>query len=338
MARLGLGDGWTCLFANDVDAGKAASYAANFGSNELIVRDVADLTVDDLPHAPGGGPVDLVWASPPCQDVSLAGKLAGLDGRRSGAFWPWVRLMQNLVDARRAPQMIVVENVEGLARARKGADIYFAREALVELGYHVIDGRFDALAFLPQSRPRVFLVGSRTPWGRSRTPWGRFVLPEPLPSPDRPSLASMIDLSAPCNPPAKTARLLASMTETNRAKIAEAQARGGLQVGCAYRRTRPGGPTWEVRLDGIAGCVRTAGGGSSRQTLVLVDGPDVRSRLMSPRECARLMGLPDSYTLPEIATDAFELVGDGVAPPVVRWLAATVLEPLLESLAVALEG
>jgi DNA (cytosine-5)-methyltransferase 1 len=55
IARLGLGDGWTFLYANDVDAGKAASYAANFGGDELIARDVADLTVDDLPHAPGGG-------------------------------------------------------------------------------------------------------------------------------------------------------------------------------------------------------------------------------------------------------------------------------------------
>jgi len=68
MARAGLGGNWQCLFANDFDPKKAASYAANWGADHLHVGDVAALTTDDLP-----GEADLAWASFPCQDLSLAG-------------------------------------------------------------------------------------------------------------------------------------------------------------------------------------------------------------------------------------------------------------------------
>ena len=92
MARTGLAQGWRCLFANDVDEKKAAAYQANFSdASELTVCDVALLRVDDLP-----GVADLAWASFPCQDLSLAGQRGGLDAERSGAFWPFWRLMMRL--------------------------------------------------------------------------------------------------------------------------------------------------------------------------------------------------------------------------------------------------
>ena len=62
---------------------------------------------------------------------------------------------------------------------------------------------------------------------------------------------------------------------------------------------------------------------------MIVEGDKVRSRLLAPREAARLMGLPDSYKLPENYNEAYHLVGDGVVVPVVRFLAAWILEPLL---------
>jgi len=83
-----------------------------------------------------------------------------------------------------------------------------------------------------------------------------------------------------------------------------------------------------VRFD-IAGCLRTPGGGSSRQTLLVVEDGVVRSRLMSGRETARLMGLPDTYRLPDSYSAACHLTGDGVAAPVVRHLAHWLFEPLL---------
>ena len=79
MARLGVGDAWHCTFSNEWCEKKARAYRSRFGGAELKVCDVAKLTVDDLPGIP-----TMVWGSFPCQDLSLAGNGAGLDGKRSG--------------------------------------------------------------------------------------------------------------------------------------------------------------------------------------------------------------------------------------------------------------
>ena len=100
-------------------------------------------------------------------------------------------------------------------------------------------------------------------------------------------------------------------------------------VGAVYKRGRNKIQRAEVRFDGVAGCLRTALGGSSRQTLLFVDGPEARSRLLSPREAARLMGLDDGYRLPPRYNDAYSVCGDGVCVPVVRHIAEHILEPLL---------
>ena len=88
-----------------------------------------------------------------------------------------------------------------------------------------------------------------------------------------------------------------------------------------------------MRFDGLAGCLRTPRGGSSRQVIAVAQDGQVRTRLLTPREAARLMGLPESYRLPGAATSALQVAGDGVAVPVVRWLAQELLEPLLDGAA-----
>ena len=88
MAHAGLGQDWECLFANDFSEKKAASYAANWGGDSLHVGDVALLESAQLPNQ-----ADLAWASFPCQDLSLAGNGAGLDGARSGTFSAFMKLM-----------------------------------------------------------------------------------------------------------------------------------------------------------------------------------------------------------------------------------------------------
>jgi len=85
----------------------------------------------------------------------------------------------------------------------------------------------------------------------------------------------------------------------------------------------------EVRFDGLAGCVRTPGGGSSKQFLLFVKRNDILSRPMTARESARLMGLPDDYVLPLRENAALKVTGDGVVAPVVAWLAEHVFEPQL---------
>ena len=121
------------------------------------------------------------------------------------------------------------------------------------------------------------------------------------------------------------------MTSVNLRKVRLAQKLGKRTVGTIYKRTRNGIQRAEVRFDNIAGCLRTPSGGSSRQTILVVEGDTVCSRLLSPREAARLMGLPDEYILPANYNAAYHLAGDGVAVPVVRHLALQILEPILQN-------
>jgi DNA (cytosine-5)-methyltransferase 1 len=125
------------------------------------------------------------------------------------------------------------------------------------------------------------------------------------------------------------------MSSTNLAKVREIQAAGLRQIGAVYRRTRPDRETGisvqraEVRFDGISGCLRTPAGGSSRQIVMEVEGDRIRTRLLSAREAARLMGVPESYPIPAKYNEAYHLFGDGLAVPVVAWLANHLLHPLV---------
>lgn len=356
MVRAALTAPWRCVLANDIDPKKCAAYAANWGADHLRVCDVAALTPGDLPD-----PLDLAWASSPCQNLSLAGGRAGLEGARSAAFWPWWRLMRALGEAGRGPRVIAFENVTGLLSARGGADFAAVAQAFADGGYRFGALWAEAAWFLPQSRPRLLMValrddlappaglaaaGPQGPWAPPAILAAADRLPAPLrarwtwwrlpPPPGR--NAALADLLEPpdavaWNAPEATDRMLAMMAPPSRARLAEALAAPGPRVGALFRRMRDDGAGGraqraEARFDGLAGCLRTPAGGSSRQTVLWVEGGLVRSRLLTPREAARLMGLPDAYRLPARDTDAWRLAGDGVAVPLVAFVAAHLLEPL----------
>lgn len=358
MARAGLGKGWSCLFANDVDAKKAASYAENWGAEHLHVGDVAQVSTSMLPKE-----ADLVWASFPCQDLSLAGAGAGLEGSRSGTFWPFWQLVKKLGKEGRAPRMILLENVCGALTSHEGRDFSAITGALARQGYRVGAVVVDAVSFVPQSRPRLFFVGvhrdapiphelvSSGPVGQWHTPglidaFNRLPKPSrnawlwwkmPVPAPRTSVFADLIEeqpTAVRWHTADETHKLLAMMAPLHLEKVEQAKKAGRRMVGAIYRRTRPDGlggrgVRAEVRFDDIAGCLRTPSGGSSRQIIMLVDGNRIRTRLLSPREAARLMGLPDSYSLPQNYNEAYHLAGDGLAVPAVRYIAAHILEPLL---------
>ena len=357
MARIGLGPGWRCLFANDRDPVKTRTYAANFGEDHLSVTDVWALTAADLP-----GRADLAWASSPCQDLSVAGRRLGLSGARSSAFWGFWRLVQALEQEGRAPRLIVIENVAGLVTSHAGQDFETLCQALADAGYAFGALEIDAALFVPQSRPRLFIVAMA---GAGSEPGARLSQPGPTPPFHSPRVIAAferlpstlkacwlwwplpvpprrnLDLAAVLEPddavawnrPDQTARLLAHLSPRHRERLARAEVASERQVAALFRRMRhEAGETVqraELRFDGLAGCLRTPGGGSSRQALVMVEGGRVRTRLVSPREGARLMGLPEDYVLPPRATAALQVVGDGVAVPVVRHLAHELLALLI---------
>ena len=360
MARAGLGASWHCLFANEIDEKKAAAYTLNWGDKELKTADVATLGPLDVP-----GRADLAWASFPCQDLSLAGNGAGLKGDRSGAFWPFWTLIKALGREGRAPNLVVLENVYGALKSHRGNDFAALAGALADEGYRFGALLIDAVHFVPQSRPRLFIVAAKqilsipprlvrdepallwspdalieaharlTPGQQKHWVWWNLPCP-----PARTDVFSDLIEDQPTgvrwHTEAETKRLLDMMNPLNRKKVQTAQRMGRRIVGTIYKRTRPDGTgervqRAEIRFDDIAGCLRTPTGGSSRQFVMVVEGAKVRSRLLSPREAARLMGLPKDYKLPENYNEAYHLSGDGLVVPVVRHLAAYILEPALES-------
>ena len=353
MARIGLGESWNCIFANDFSEQKAKSYSANWGSAHLTVEDINKIQSSDLP-----GYADLAWASFPCQDLSLAGNGAGLQGSRSGSFWAFMKIIHELQCEGRKPSMIVLENVYGTLTSHEGKDFEAIAKSLTDVGYNFGAVVIDAVHFVPQSRPRVFIIGvddrlsipAETICERALSAWhpekvicAYNALPKRvknnwvwwnLPEPTQPlvTLAEIIELEpqgVKWHADEETQKLLSMMTPLHRKKVISAQKNGLLQVGTIYKRTRNGIQRAEVRFDGIAGCLRTPSGGSSRQTIMVVEGPNIRTRLISSREAARLMGLPESYLLPQKYNEAYHLVGDGVVVPVVSHINQNILLPVV---------
>ncbi len=358
MARLGLGDSWNCAFANDICEKKATAYRGFFGhSPELLVRDVGLITSNDLPGVPA-----LVWASFPCQDLSLAGSGAGLAGKRSGTFMPFWKLVQDLLAEGRGPKMIVLENVTGALTSHGGRDFETLVQSLAGAGYNVGALVLDAAWFLPQSRPRLFIVGVQSavsipshlrqsepsePWHtRSlRNAYTRLSQPLqnqwvwwclPMRRSKGPALSSLMEdepTGTKWHTTEQTQRIVDLMSPLHRRKLERAMKLGKRVIGTVYKRTRPDengvkAQRAEIRFDEVSGCLRTPGGGSSRQIIMVVEGKRVRSRLLSPREAARLMGVPDEYPLPHKYNDAYHVFGDGLAVPVVAWLNENLLLPL----------
>ena len=363
MVRQALGENWQCSFANDFDGKKALTYQENWGlGGELVVRDIRDIDPVLL-----GENVDLSWASFPCQDLSLAGKGKGIESERSGMFFVfWEKLRKASVN-NLLPNLVVIENVCGMLTSNEGNDFRAVVETFVREGYKVGGLVIDAKDFVPQSRKRVFIVGvrkdrdiervltSKEPINNFHTPalirahsrlsekmksnWLWFDLPRPEPRKNE-----LINLLEPAdevqwNSEEKTLSILNKMSDVNRAKVQAAQTLKDPTVGALFMRTREYEGIKrvfaEVRFDGVSGCLRTPNGGSSRQSILCVNGEQILSRLLTPRETARLMGLPETYKLPKNNNAALHLTGDGVVVPVVEHLKNHLLEPLIRNFEVA---
>lgn len=363
MARAGLGGDWQCLFANDSDQLKRQSYSDNWAGEAFDSRDVAEVETTDL-----DGMADLAWASFPCQDLSQAGSKAGIgeaDGTsvtRSGAVWPFLRIIRGLAEEGRHPVLLALENVVGLLSANSGNDFRSLCGALNEIGYRFGAIVADASHFVPQSRPRVFIVAIRrevpiptalqaelpqSPWhpktllraraGLSVEDMAAWVWWSPgAPPPQKDfELEDIVDLSedADWNTEEATQRLIGMMSELQLNRLAAAKAEARPMIGSLYLRMRPNGDGRNVQRAEIAfgatlGCLRTPKGGASRPRIIVVEGERVRTRLLTVVEAARLMGLEENFALPGTYHDCFRLIGDGVVPAVVRFLADRLLGPL----------
>ena len=334
--------GWTCRFANDIAPGKAEMYRARFGLGHFVLNDVNNLTAEQLP-----ADLDLVTASFPCIDLSLAGNRAGLAGVHSGTVWPFLELLAAHCRSTSAPAAVLLENVTGFLSSHGGRDLANVCGFLAALGYAIDLAVVDARWFTPQSRPRLFVMGvhgkcmgnqrrlTGTPPSRVRPRQvGRFrmahadlpfvELPLPEPPEDAAGMLSHVleDVGVDDErwwPAHQTALLLHNMAPQHRRRVEQLLAGERDGVATLYRRRRHGQTVGEVRSDRIADCLRTPQGGSSVQFLVDCRGGDVRIRPLTGREYARLQGA-DDFPIQVGDRQARNGFGDAVCVPAVRWL------------------
>ncbi len=348
LMRIGLERaGWHIAFANDIDEDKWQMYRDHFGNTgEFIVGDVHKIAANVVP------PVGLATASFPCNDLSLAGARKGLAGEHSSAFWGFMEVLSKMGSKR--PPMVLLENVTGFLTSHDGNDFRDALLALNRLGYAVDAFIIDAVRFVPQSRQRLFVVGTRTERVSSLNETPKFYESDCRPS----ALADFIMWNPEINwrirplPQLPTSSghlgeilenlspnsltwwskercdyLLRQMSAKHRA-IADEMMRGSKTTyGTIFRRVRNGKSMAELRTDGIAGCLRTPRGGSGRQILFAAGRDRFAVRLLTARECARLMGA-DDFKMNVPLNQALFGFGDAVCVPVVEWIARQYLNPL----------
>lgn len=342
------------VFANDIEPDKHALYAANFDASDFVLGDVQCVSGGDVPD------IDLATASFPCTDLSLAGNRAGLAGKSSGMFWEFARILDEM--GARRPPVVLLENVVGFATSHGGDDMSAAIARLNRLGYCCDVFVVDARRFVPQSRPRMFIVGSifelakQDGWsGELRPAWIReFVeshpelkmkaLPLRVPTNSTSTIASCIEKMPASDDrwwnAARLSRFIDSLSPLQAERLAKLRRRDRLIWATAYRRTRHGHAVWEIRPDAVSGCLRTARGGSSKQAVVEAGKGKVRVRWMTATEYARLQGAPD-FRIDGVRENAAIFgFGDAVCVPVVAWIARTYLRPLLDGkfMPIALAG
>src|ERR1039458_4375961 len=350
LMRMGLERaGWRIAFANDIDEDKWQMYRDHFGdTGEFIVDDIHKLGPNQIPD------VALATASFPCNDLSLAGARKGLAGEQSSAFWGFVDILTKL--GHRRPLLVLLENVTGFLTSHDGNDFRDALLALNRLGYAVDAFIIDAVRFVPQSRQRLFVLvtQSATRSALNETPkfyetdcrpaaLADFILWNPeinwkirrlpaLPN-TRKELPGILENLSP-NSQIWWSRercdyLLNQMSPKHRA-TADAMLRDRqISYGTVFRRVRNGKSMAELRTDGIAGCLRTPRGGSGRQILFAAGKGRFTVRLLTPRECARLMGA-DDFVINASLNQALFGFGDAVCVPVIEWIGRNYLNPVWE--------
>ena len=322
------------VWANDISEQKAAVYEANFGSEYFDLGDIKNVKGEELPFA------NLSWASFPCQDLSLAGSLGGIHASRSGLVWEWLRVLDEMKEP---PKIILLENVVGLLSTNNGDNYRVLHMALTERDYRCGAIVLNASHFVPQSRPRVFviavkkdstipnsLIGDGPCWlhnkaaialGESLPDWIWWKAEKPI------RRSSTIKDIVEEDIPFDKDDVLRLVPEHHQ-KILNEQ---DTVYATGYRRTRHGEQQLELRFDGIAGCLRTPEGGSSKQYIVIKKNGETHARLLTVREAARLMGAPDSFILPGTYNDGYKAMGDAVAMPVARFLGETFLSKIAEA-------
>ena len=308
-ARLGLtAAGGECVFTSEWNAFAAKTYKENFGEEPR--GDIRQIPSTEIPDH------DVLVAGFPCQPFSIAGvskKRAldmptGFEDQTQGTlFFEIARILKD-----KQPKAFLLENVKNLLHYNHGSTFATILATLTGLGYSVSHRIVDARLIVPQHRERVFIVGFHRDL---KAP--QFVIPEPR---DRhPKLRTILEAD-----PDPKYTLTDHLWEYLR-DYAEKHRRAGNGFGYGL-----------ASLDGVS---RTLSARYFKDGAeVLIPQPGRNPRRLTPRECARLMGFPDTFRIPVSDTQAYRQFGNAVVPGLVEEIGRRMnewLSPTREPFAIA---
>lgn len=286
------------VFANDMLESSKAIYDANFTTHSLTRRDLCDLNPAEIPAH------DILTGGFPCQPFSVAGRREGFNDPRSNVFWK----ILEIIDHHR-PRAVVLENVKNLTTHDEKRTFAVILSELERRGYHV---RYKVLntakiTGIPQHRERIYIVALR-----DRAVFDAFTLDFPdLP---KRSIPALLDATVPDK---------YYYTEKSGAWALLRDVQMTPDTVYQYRRVY-------VRENKSGECpTLTANMGQGGHNVPIVCDAHGKRKL-TPRECFRLQGFPDSFVLPALSdAKLYSLAGNAVSIPVVELIAGR-LVPLLK--------
>lgn len=297
--------GFDIVYSNEFDKFSCQTYRKNFG--EIDERDICDVDSSEIPD------FDVLLAGFPCQPFSMAGVKQGFEDPRGNLFFQIERILKE-----KQPSAFLLENVKFLESHRRGATFAVIKDILVnKLGYSIHHKVLNSKDFgLPQSRERIYIAGFREP----------------------------VDFKFP-NPPGEKLKVKDILEKT---PVEEKYYISQRYYEClarhkAHHRAKGNGWGYEIAdPEGIANALVVGRMGRERnlireqiQAHFYKEGMDKSAkncmglRTLTPRECARLQGFPDSFKIPVSNTQAYRQFGNTVSVPVIKALARKVKKYLI---------
>lgn len=304
--------GFNNVFSVEYDKKIAESYKKNFPTHNLLVKDIQEITDDEIITLQHNQEVDVVIGGPPCQGFSLAGRIGRsfVEDKRNYLFKEFARVVK-VID----PKMFVMENVARMISHNKGQTILEIKAEFESLGYNVQYKVLQAADYgVPQKRQRIFIVGTKNKEFNFPTPIGTTItvkeaigdLP-PLKSGERSEVPNHFSMN-------HSSQMLKKMSYIgdggNRNQIPE------------DLRPKTGDIRKYIRYD-------------SQKPSVTVTG-DMRkifhyeqNRALTPRELARLQSFPDSFIFEGNSISIQQQIGNAV-PPLLGYAVAKQVKESLE--------
>lgn len=316
--------GGRCVFTSEWDKYAQLTYQANYADNRPIAGDITEVHTDEIPAH------DVLLAGFPCQPFSIAGvskknalgrKHGFADETQGTLFFDVARIIQA-----HKPAAFLLENVKNLKSHDKGQTFEVIRRTLTEeLGYSVQFRIIDAKHYLPQHRERIAIVGFREDTGFS---FDDLELPE----------KGLVKMKSVLHPqdgsePAEEHFTLGPKAEVNDKYTLTYKLWAYLQNYAAKHRAAGNG--FGFGKVGPEDTCRTLSARYYKDgSEILIDqGKNKNPRRLTPRECARLMGYPDTFRIPVSDTQAYKQFGNSVAVPVFREVARIMRPHILQNLA-----